>query len=195
MLARTENYSYDPLLRHARDRQDNLTLAFASAIELSRSSSRIPGNGGFGLDVMQYGELLNNYFPGARSTYLSSATRFSLILHSTGSGFDEFDELLSFLLEFRADDSRESLWLAHAIASCCMGEDHLWQDMGLPDRQALSNLIARYFPELSARNSKRMRWKKFFYKALCDRNGARVCRSPSCADCSEYSNCFGPEED
>ncbi len=195
MLARNDYLNYDPLMVHARDPQDPVTLAFASAIELARSSSRLPGRGGFGLDLGEFSALLDEYFPGARGVYLTPASRASLATGIRGGAFDEFEDLLSLLLEHRSDDSRQSLWLAHAIAACCMGDDHLWQDLGLPNRQALSDLLSHHFPALFAANTRGMRWKKFFYKQLCERHGAFVCRSPSCAECSEYANCFGPEED
>jgi nitrogen fixation protein NifQ len=195
MLARNDYLNYDPLMVHARDPQDPVTLTFASAIELARSSSRLPGRGGFGLDLAEFSALLDAYFPGARGAYLTPAFRARLAAGTRSNGFDEFEDLLSLLMAYRSDDSRESRWLAHAITACCMGEDHLWQDMGLPNRQALSDLLARHFPALFARNTGGMRWKKFFYKQLCERNGAFVCRSPSCAECIEYANCFGPEED
>ncbi len=187
---------YDPLMAYARDPLDSVTRAFVSAIEMARSSSRLSGRVAFGLDADEFEALLNQYFPGAESVYLTPALRASLAGGAVGRvGTDEFDDLVALLLEHRSDDSRESRWLAYAIAACCMGDDHLWQDMGLPNRQALSDLLARYFSALSARNTGRMRWKKFFYKQLCEREGAFVCRSPSCAECVEYSNCFGPEEE
>jgi nitrogen fixation protein NifQ len=195
MLARNDYRNYDPLLVHAADPDDPATLTFASAIALARSSSRLPGRGGLGLSLADFSALLDRYFPGARASYLTPAFRASLMADAGRSGFDEFEDVLSLLMEHRSNDDPETLWLAHAITACCMGEDHLWQDMGLPNRQALSDLLARHFSGLFARNTGGMRWKKFFYKQLCERNAAFVCRSPSCADCSEYANCFGPEDD
>jgi nitrogen fixation protein NifQ len=195
MLARNDYVTYDPLMVHARDPEDPLTLSFASAIELARSSSRLPGRSGFGLDLAEFSALLDQYFPGARGVYLTPVFSASLVAARSRTVFDEFTDLLSLLMSHRSDDTRESRWLAHAITACCMGEDHLWQDMGLPNRQALSDLLSHHFTALFARNTGGMRWKKFFYKQLCDRNGAFVCRSPSCAECVEYANCFGPEEE
>lgn len=196
MLARTEYVHYDPLLAYARAPQDPVTCTFASAIGLARSSSRLPGRGGLGLGLAEFSALLDDYFPGARNAYLTPAFRLSLAAGAGRPGeTDEFADLLGLLLEQRSDESRETRWLAHAIAVCCMGDDHLWQDMGLADRQALSALLARHFNGLYAGNTGGMRWKKFFYKQLCERNGAFVCRSPSCTVCVEYANCFGPEED
>ncbi|MDD5033935.1 MAG: nitrogen fixation protein NifQ [Methylococcaceae bacterium] len=194
MLATT--FNYDPLMAYAREAQDFSTCAFASAIELARSSSRLSGRMGFGLDLAEFKALLDQYFPGAERHYLTPGFRAALAAGSKRRpSIDEFDDLVGLLFEHRSDDKRETRWLCHAIAACCMGDDHLWQDMGLPNRQALSDLLARHFTVLFLRNTAGMRWKKFFYKLLCERDGAFVCRSPSCAVCAEYANCFGPEED
>jgi nitrogen fixation protein NifQ len=39
-----------------------------------------------------------------------------------------------------------------------------------------------------------MKWKKFFYKQLCLREGLTLCKAPSCDVCSDYALCFGAEE-
>ncbi|MRD72385.1 nitrogen fixation protein NifQ [Rhodocyclus tenuis] len=106
---------------------------------------------------------------------------------------DEFDELLELLLAQGQSPSEAQAWLAYAMASSAMGENHLWQDMGLPSRDALSALMAEYFPALYAANSGNMKWKKFFYRQLCARAGIPICKSPHCADCHDYSLCFAPE--
>ena len=107
--------------------------------------------------------------------------------------FDEFDDLLELLLAHRREANEMEGWLACALASAAMGENHLWQDMGLPNRDALSELIAEHFPALHAANASNMKWKKFFYRQLCASAGLTICRSPNCADCCDYANCFGPE--
>lgn len=194
MLAATVHY--DPLLAYAREPGAPVTRAFAAAIELARSSAHLAGRAGLGLGVEEFGALLDGYFPGARRVYLTAGMRAALAkAQGSRPRLDEFEDLVVLLLEHRVDDSPETRWLAHAIAVACFGEDHLWQDLGLPNREALSDLLARRFPSLFVRNTKGMRWKKFFYKELCDRGGAFVCRSPSCAECSEYLHCFGPEEE
>ena len=109
---------------------------------------------------------------------------------------DEVDDVLSLLLEHAdmavgpADELRQVSW---AMACATLGDGHLWQDMGLPSREALSQLIAHWFPALAARNTQHMRWKKFLYKQLCLREELPICRSPTCEACSEHSVCFGPE--
>lgn len=107
---------------------------------------------------------------------------------------DEYDDLLALLLDHRCDDSVVTRDLAVFIANACMGENHLWQDMGLRNRTALSDLMRTRFPALYARNSGDMKWKKFFYKQLCERADIFICKSPSCGECVDYDKCFGPED-
>ncbi len=38
-----------------------------------------------------------------------------------------------------------------------------------------------------------MRWKRFFFKTVCDLNGGLMCKSPNCGVCSDYALCFAPE--
>ncbi|MEQ1600722.1 MAG: nitrogen fixation protein NifQ [Methylophilaceae bacterium] len=108
---------------------------------------------------------------------------------------DEFDDLIELLMDHRADDSDENGDLAAFIASACMGENHLWQDMGLPTRAVLSELMQARFPTLAAKNTGDMKWKKFFYKQLCERADIFICKSPSCGVCIDYDKCFGHEDE
>lgn len=91
------------------------------------------------------------------------------------------------------DLAEEQQWLIEIVLHACMGNDHLWQDLGLWSRQALSQLLQQNFEPLAARNTQNMKWKKFFYKQLCSQEGIYVCRAPSCQVCSDYHNCFGEE--
>jgi nitrogen fixation protein NifQ len=83
--------------------------------------------------------------------------------------------------------------VAVILATGCMGAEHLWQDLGLPSRRELSQLIAVNFPALAHANSRDMKWKKFLYRELCQREGIFVCTSPTCDACSDFALCFGPE--
>lgn len=91
-------------------------------------------------------------------------------------------------------DGRLSAWLAAAIARRAMKDDHLWQDLGLFERPELGRLIARHFPALHAGNSQNMRWKKYFYRRLCEAEGFVLCTAPSCAVCTDFADCFGAED-
>lgn len=107
----------------------------------------------------------------------------------------EFDALVELLLRDATPgvDPREAARVAHAVAAGCLGEQHLWRDMGLPSRAALRLLLETYFRDLAADNTMDMRWKKFIYRRLCRWGGFATCKSPSCGVCGDYSECFGAE--
>ena len=79
---------------------------------------------------------------------------------------EEYAELLELLLEHVGRIDSHSISIARWIALSCCGKDHLWEDLGLPERPALGALMARRFPALHAKNVHNLRWKKFFYKQL-----------------------------
>lgn len=106
----------------------------------------------------------------------------------------EWEDVVNLLMEYRAGKDVSEQWIAQIVAAACMGFDHLWQDLGLWNRSELSQLLVLNFPDLANRNAKDMKWKKFLYKQLCERDGTYVCRSPSCDVCADYNVCFGPEE-
>ncbi len=105
----------------------------------------------------------------------------------------EREALLELLLANCSLCSPDSHWLAQIVAEGCLGEDHLWQDLGLWSREDLSALLLHGFAPLARRNVREMKWKKFFYKQLCAAADISLCRAPSCAACQDYEHCFGPE--
>ncbi len=107
---------------------------------------------------------------------------------------DEWYELRNLLRQHRCGNQAYELQLADIVAAGCLGGDHLWRDLGLDSRTELSELMRHNFPELAALNNRDMKWKKFFYKQLCEQQGGYVCRSPSCDQCVAYDDCFGAEE-
>jgi nitrogen fixation protein NifQ len=84
--------------------------------------------------------------------------------------------------------------LARLVARRAMRADHLWQDLGLADRSELNRMLARHFPALHAGNTGNMRWKKYFYRRLCEAEGFVLCAAPSCAVCTDFTACFGAED-
>lgn len=108
--------------------------------------------------------------------------------------FDEFDDLVALLGDHRSAEGEISHWLARAIATASMADDHLWQDMGLPNRAVLNALLREHFTTLYLKNVGDMKWKKFFYKRLCDRAEVPICKAPSCAICVDFRHCFGAED-
>lgn len=110
---------------------------------------------------------------------------------------DEVADLLD-LLRDHADPSAgtqaEMDAVAWAMACASLGDQHLWQDLRLASRAELTQLIVHWFPALAARNTDNMKWKKFFYKQLCVREGLLICKAPTCGVCTDHGVCFGPEE-
>jgi nitrogen fixation protein NifQ len=169
-------------IAHARQPDNLATLAFAGVIAESLRIERLPLIRGLSESCFQ--TLLQEYFSELACTNGECAQQ---------NGYDEFDEIVELLLEHRANSSEQERWLAYAVATAAMGENHLWQDMGLPSRQVLSELMSTHFPMLAAKNIGDMKWKKFFYRQLCERAGVPICKSPHCADCCDFRFCFGPE--
>ena len=87
-----------------------------------------------------------------------------------------------------------ALLLARVIAARAAHPGHLWVAMGLFERPQLSAAIGRHLPALLAANHKKMRWKRFLFKQVCDLNGGMMCKTPDCGLCSDYALCFAPEE-
>ncbi len=103
---------------------------------------------------------------------------------------DEYQELQQLLVQ-NADKSLPfATEMATVISGGCMGSQHLWHDLGLPERPMLSELFSDYFPDLYALNVNNMRWKRFLYRQLCENGGDYICRSPSCETCTSYNECF-----
>lgn len=107
---------------------------------------------------------------------------------------DEWVELRDMMVDNRAGVCDSELVMADIVAAACLGGTHLWRDLGMADRQQLNDLMHSNFPALAARNDRDMKWKKFFYKQLCELGGGYVCRAPSCDVCTAYADCFGPED-
>lgn len=108
--------------------------------------------------------------------------------------FDEMEDLHKLLMQNRSGSTQSDRWMVDIVIAGCMGNDHLWQDLGLWNRADLSKLMLDNFEPLAKRNNKDMKWKKFLYKQLCETEGIYTCRAPSCEVCADYDDCFGPEE-
>ncbi|SMF72620.1 nitrogen fixation protein NifQ [Azospirillum oryzae] len=111
------------------------------------------------------------------------------------SGEDAIEEadLRAFLAEHGARGADEERWLAAILARRSLEPNHLWQDMGFHDRGELNTMFRRHFPALVAMNAGDMKWKKFFYRQLCEREGLMLCKSPNCEVCDDVDVCFGEE--
>lgn len=87
----------------------------------------------------------------------------------------------------------DARWLAKALAARAAHPGHLWVAMGLFERPQLTAAIRRHLPTLAAANHQGMRWKRYLFKEVCNRNGGLLCKSPNCGVCSDYAFCFAPD--
>lgn len=185
--------THEALMAYAQWPDDVLTHAFAGAVRTAFSQDVFPALF-FGLTETQFSCLLDRYFPGAWRDLFATADLLDDKTPCPSFREDEIKDLVALLLEHRASDREEITWLAYALATGCMGSNHLWQDMGLSGRQALSDILKNNFTTLHDKNVGNMKWKKFFYKQLCDRAEVNLCKAPSCHVCDDYQKCFGPED-
>ena len=104
-----------------------------------------------GLGAAAFQHLCSTYFPGCD---ISSFTR-------EVESIPEWEDLQKLLLDHRAREHPSELLITNILATACAGRDHLWQDLGLANRDELSRLMWINFPALARDNTGDMKWKKF----------------------------------
>jgi nitrogen fixation protein NifQ len=184
----------DRLLAAASEASVDATLALAGVIArapLRPAPYAIPIAG---VPRAAFARLIASRFPALDAEAVNTLTLAIPEPNLSDTASDEFVDLAELLLENRSAADETSNWLAWAIATAAMAPDHLWQDMGLPSRAVLNRLLSEHFATLHRKNVGDMKWKKFFYRQLCEREQVAICRSPSCATCTDYAHCFGPED-
>ncbi|MGQ0682354.1 nitrogen fixation protein NifQ [Bradyrhizobium sp.] len=140
-----------------------------------------------GLSAQDLSTLVAQWFPFAQGVVAA---------WSTPSGQAEDEEIAmvrDLLLAQRSNKDDVSGWLAAMIARRAMEPNHLWEDLGLRERPELTRLLTRHFAPLAARNTKNMKWKRFFYRMLCEDDGFVMCATPVCTQCNDFDLCFGEE--
>lgn len=196
------------LMRHAVSTDNPTVLALAGVLASAFERDGVHVLPIRGLDVQQTQWLLARWFPGAEAALAPAWAAVSVQasqqlsehvsehVSQCGSRYDEVEDLVTLFADHvdpRAGTREEATCVAHALACACLGANHLWQDLRLPSRRELSALLGYWYPRLAAKNVHDMKWKKFFYKQLCEREGLFVCKAPSCGVCTDYAHCFGPE--
>lgn len=175
---------YAELMAHAAGLPNDEIFAQMIVSQIGGVGALPPG---LGLGEKDFSELMACHFPGIE-----------LVIRNMQVVVDpralERDDVLGLLLEHRANRNMSEQWMAEIVTAACMANDHLWQDLGLWSREYLSRLMKQNFPALAARNVHDMKWKKFLYKQLCEKEGINACRAPSCEVCTDYLKCFGPED-
>ncbi|WP_321852067.1 nitrogen fixation protein NifQ [Burkholderia diffusa] len=82
--------------------------------------------------------------------------------------------------------------VAAVIAHACLRPNHLWRDLGLDGRDAVTAMLDRYFPALAARNVAQLRWKKFLAQEVAASLGRPPGPAPGCPGCEDFGFCFPP---
>jgi nitrogen fixation protein NifQ len=144
-----------------------------------------------GLTADQLAALFARCFPQAPEL----ATAWCVPAASAGDSAldDEVAMVRDLLLANRSTAGDAGRWLAAMIARRSMQPNHLWEDLGLRARPELTRLLTRHFASIAARNTKNMRWKRFFYRMLCEDDGLVMCSTPVCTQCRDFDLCFGEE--
>nr|WP_271592118.1 nitrogen fixation protein NifQ [Bradyrhizobium sp. CCBAU 65884] len=140
-----------------------------------------------GLSGRELAALLKQYFP---SVELKLAEQLSTPKCEED---DEIAMLRDLLLKQRSTEGDIGSWLAAMIARRAIEPGHLWEALGLRNRGELSRLLGRHFAPLATRNVNNMRWKRFFYRMLCENEGLVMCKTPVCKQCDDFNLCFGEE--
>ena len=186
MLSRLQS-DYQDLMSHCNEYINTHALACMLS-SYKNCCSDMPDY--LGLSSSDFHRMMTDHFPSADWSKQAYSRR-TTALHNRD---DEKEMILDLLWEHRCNSDNTTMWVAKIIAAGCMGNDHLWQDLGLWSRADLSALIRSNFPVLAEKNKCDMKWKRFFYRMLCERGGYRICRSPSCDVCIDYNICFGEED-
>jgi nitrogen fixation protein NifQ len=173
--------AYDPTDRHA--------VACILAVGLTEAGSNLRDICvRVGLSGSELGRLVADMFPAAAEIFSGIDT--GIVVHIP----DEELALRDLFRLYACDNSPLTEWIGAMLAHRAQLPNHLWQDLGLSCRDEGSALIARHFPRLQERNSKDMKWKKFFYRLICRSEGFSLCAAPVCTDCDDFDDCFGVED-
>ncbi|WP_051340997.1 nitrogen fixation protein NifQ [Azospirillum halopraeferens] len=161
------------------------SLLFTRIVAHAAAETGQPLSRALGLSRSALARLVDRHAPAFAATVAALPA-------DAGPGEDELEEtdLRALVLEHRAGAGEEEEWLAAIVARRSMGGQHLWQDMGFANRGELNAMFRRHFPALVAANAADMKWKKFFYRQLCAREGFLLCKSPNCEQCDDRAECF-----
>lgn len=184
------------------DRED--VLALARILSHRCGSPHAPYRQALGLEPEELEAVLWRWFPGiaARWNVATCLAHRRCPDQGQDPGYGRFSrslqqqeeaDLCQLFLDHRSDDGPWPVLFARLLARACMESDHLWMCLGLRDRAQLSNILRRRFPALAAKNHGNMRWKRFFYKMLCDSEKVWACSATTCAVCAHYAECYVAE--
>ena len=161
---------------------------YGRIVDFATIEADIAATEALGLSRPALTRLIDRFLPGRRDVVDSLPA-----VAVAGDDAVEEPDIRAYLLECRAGADEAEDWAAAIVARRSRRPNHLWQDMGFADRGDLNLFLRRHFPELVRRNAGDMKWKKFLYRELCQRDGVPICKSPVCDTCSDFTDCFGGE--
>ena len=162
-----------------------LACVFTAAVDECRAGGSFTG--ALGISGSTLRRNVERYFPGT----LEGLEMFKL---DAEPAVNEDEKCLRELLwRFRTTSSPINSLLTFLVARRATRPNHLWQDLGLANRDELSRLMLRHFAALARRNDQDMKWKKFFYRMICRDDGFSMCAAPCCSECGDFEACFGSE--
>lgn len=164
-------------------------FACALAVGLSEARDNLdPLSFSLGLDRPALASLTEQWAPAARRFFSLETEPLEIVLD------EEESQIFELLNRFKRDQAPVCSWMTSIVARRAMSPRHLWQDLGLIDRGELTRLMGEWFPALGAANVDNMKWKKFFYRKLCEMEGFSLCAAPTCRECGDFDSCFGAED-
>jgi nitrogen fixation protein NifQ len=168
------------------DEFDRHVLASIVSIAVSEGGAVAPR---VGLSARDLSELLKTHFPSSQLPPLNDPEG-----DADEAYRDEIEVVHEVLSANRSSGGDYGARLAAIVARRALEPNHLWEDLGLRGRSELTRLIARHFAPLAELNFKNMRWKRFIYRYMCEKDGFAMCTTPVCTSCADYELCFGEEK-
>lgn len=164
------------------DRHVLASILAVSAMEIGEVAERA------GLTGSDLAKLITQWFPLANDLIDAWSSK-----EASSTDDEEIAMVRDLLMGQRSSEGDVSIWLAAMIARRSMEPNHLWEDLGLRNRAELTRMLGRHFAPLAVRNTKNMKWKRFFYRMLCEDDGFVMCTTPVCTQCNDFDLCFGDE--
>jgi nitrogen fixation protein NifQ len=134
-----------------------------------------------GLSRGKIAEILENMFPGSYEID-------EIVPQNADTGKDVPAEpvLRDMLVENGTTGAEIESWLANIFVRRCQVGDHMWRSIGLFSRNELTEAMNRYFKPLASKNIYDLKWKRFLYKQMRERNNLSLDKYPYCESCNRY---------
>ncbi|KND60831.1 Nitrogenase FeMo-cofactor synthesis molybdenum delivery protein NifQ [Candidatus Burkholderia verschuerenii] len=143
-----------------------------------------------GLDRDAFAALMTRHFPRDTATPRPPLA----VLQTPHRAFvRDLHGLLMWHDRIAAENADDARCLASIIAAAALRPDHLWRDLGLSGRDDVTAMLGRHYPELIARNTENLRWKKFLAQEVAHANGVAPTCAPGCPGCEDYGFCYPAE--